>query len=274
MVKALEHTALNMERALVSLIELWDKRINQPWEVEATRHASNVAMVSAYTQHVVNLSRAVLVLHRAGLDFELVGLVRSSMECVATTCWLYLFPEKTAQLVVSSSGELVKVVKSFEQAGFDISDDTVSAEHKVLLDKLGKPDDIEAQMLWRRFVAVGGGRQLYAIYRVLCSFDHATNALADQYTEAPDPDGPPHLRNTARDNDGDPSHYIGLQVLMLLRAQIAADLMLKKRRHHTQLDAWAARLGVDPRILAASDVEAAEADAAADGAQPTSTKPS
>ncbi len=261
MVKAWEHTAPNMERALVGLIDLWDKRINEPWEVERTRHVSNVAMVSAYTHHVVNLSRAVLALHRAGLDFELVGLVRSSMECVATTCWLYLFPEKTAQLVVTSAGDLVKVVKSFEQAGFDISNDTVSAEHRDLLEKLGKPDDLEAKDLWRRFVAVGGGRQLYSIYRVLCSLDHATNTLADQYTEAPDPNGPPHLRNTARDNDDNSSQYIGLQALMLLRAQIAADLILKKRRHRRQLDDWAARLGVDPRILAASDPEVAAAEA-------------
>lgn len=260
MVKAWEHTVPNMERALVSLIELWDKQVDRPWEVDSGRHVSNVAMVSAYTHHVVNLSRAVLTLHSAGLKFELVGLVRSSMECVATSSWLYLFPEKTAQLVVHSSGELVRVVEAFDKAGFDISDDTVRGEHADMLAKLGKPDDAEARDLWRRFVSVAGGSQLYAIYRVLCTLDHATNTLADQYTEEPDWDRPPILRARAKDRDVNPSHYIGLQALMLLRAQIAADLVLTKRRHRRQLDDWAARLGVDPRIFKASDLEVEEAE--------------
>lgn len=255
MVKPWEHTAQNMERALVQLIALWDKHIERPWVVEEGRHASNVAMISAYTHHVVNLSRAVLALHRAGLDFEVVGIVRSSMECVATTMWLYAFPDKTVQRVLWSSAELVQVVKSFELAGMDTGEDPVADEHKRLVEELGKPDDLEGRDLWRRFIAMAGGRQLYSIYRVLCTLDHATNTLADQYTLA-DGDNPPRILTRAREDDATTT-FIGLQALMLLRAQIAADLILKTRRHHTQLDDWATRLGVDPKIAAASEFEGA-----------------
>lgn len=247
MIEFAEPTPTEYEHAIVGLLKLWDSWHEEAWEADAGRHAGNVALISAYTNHVANLSRAVLLLHRSEMDFEAVSLVRTSIECVATSCWLYVFPEKTSQLVVASSAELLDVIRSFERAGVT-GDQTIAKQHDQLLANLGKPNDLEAQKLWRRFIAIEGGSQLYSIYRALCSLDHATNTLADQYTEEQGDESPLLLTKAKKDVAVD--SVIGIQAVILLRAQLAADLTLKMRRHRGQLEEWADNLGVKSTIEA------------------------
>lgn len=245
-----------MTAALQSLIELWDKRAGEGWQVSSERHGANVAMISAYTSHAVNLARGVLALHSAGLTFESVGLVRSTMECAVTAAWLAVYPEKTPDLVKYSAIERRKLLTEIIKHGGGDSTDALAQVAEI--EAMEGHTDPEGKWLKNRFEALRGGDSLYVTYRALCAWDHAGTGLADMYTfEVPRSEANPWgvvLRD--RPNDDLALTWLGLETSLILRAQIAADMVLVKPRHKTQLTKWAKKIGASRTINRADEPEA------------------
>jgi hypothetical protein len=241
--------SINYARELDRLIALWDKHSNQPWDVPADRHGVNIALVNAYVSHSVNLSRAVRVLDREGLRFESIGLVRSTMEAAATAAWLALFPEKTPSFTFATAAERKKTLDEIAKKGFADGDPGLSQMTELLADVDKKLIDPEGKWLKNRFEAMHGGDQLYLTYRVLCGWDHATSSLADQYVEKvrEHEKNPWGIVLLDRASTSD-SSWLGLQAALVLRAQMAADMVLSKPRHSTQLRNFARRFGVAETI--------------------------
>lgn len=249
-------------RAMKDLIALWDMHSDRAWAVPPERHGVNVAMVNAYVSHSVNLSRAVLLMHENRLTFESVSLVRSTMEATMTAAWLALYPEKTPDFVVNSSTEKGKVLKEIDKAGYASDGGTALAQiDETVADFDGTPD-LEARHFYKRCKSMEGGAQVYAMYRVLCTWDHATNDLADAYTQAAEQSekNPWGLVLMGRVNDDYAGNWLGIQLSLLLRAQIAADMILVKPRHRTQLRKLATRMGVSPLIERVGPSPAPESD--------------
>lgn len=240
---------------LSQLIALWDERNGQPWTVSRSRHGTNVAMVNAYASHSVNLARGVLAMHAAGLDFESVSLVRSTMECMVAASWHALFPEKTPDFMQHSAGERGKVLQAIIDGGY-ADDRTALDQVEAMLSNVdNKEIDPEGKALWRRFNAIEGGKQLYLIYRVLCTWDHATNSLTDAYAAMShrsdlNPWGM-ELANDPRWGKGG-LHWVSMEASLILRAQMAADLLLTRPTHTRAHKKWAWKLGVADHLSAAA----------------------
>jgi len=239
---------LDYAHELERLIDLWDKHSTREWRVGSERHGVNVTMINAYVAHSVNLSRAVLALHRAGFQFELVSLVRSTMEAAVTASWLAVTPEKTLDFTRHSAGERKRLLQEIVDKGLSDGGEGLPQVNELLAQYVD-PIDKEGKWLANRFRALNGGDHLYTIYRVLCAWDHATNGLADQYTlKSEESEENPYgivMLNRAQDS----TDWVGMQAAMVLRAQIAADMILVKRRHKTQLSNFARRFGVSDSIM-------------------------
>jgi hypothetical protein len=230
------------------LIDLWDKHSDRPWSVSGDRNDINVALINAYVSHSVNLSRGVRLLDRAGLKFESISLVRSTMEAVATAAWLALYPEKTPDFALVSASERKKTLDEIARSGLSDANPGRAQSDQFLAGVDKNSLDPEGRWLRNRFESLKGGEELYVIYRVLCGWDHATNSLADQYIGAVvesemNPSGLLLL-----DRAQDPQSWLGIQSALLLRAQIAADMVQTVPRHQTQLRNFARRFGLNDTI--------------------------
>jgi hypothetical protein len=237
-----------MAAVVSTLIDLWDKRAGLGWEVTVERHGVNVAMINAYVSHAVNLSRALLKLHSEGLTFESVGLVRTSMECSVTASWLALYPEKTPDLLKFSAVERKKLLTEIVTFGGATATESIAQVEKV--EAIEGHTDPEGRWLKSRFLALQGGDGLYVTYRALCALDHAGNSLADAYTETATQSEANPWGIVMRDRPKDPLavSWLGIQACSVLQAQIAADMVLTKPRHKTQLSSWAKKLGVPATV--------------------------
>jgi hypothetical protein len=243
---------LNYARELDRLIELWDKHSTRAWEVPSERHGLNVALVNAFASHSINLARGVRALTREGLTFESISLVRSTMECAATAAWLALYPEKTSDFTLASAGVHKKTLDEMVEKGFSDGGPGLIQSAQFLAGRDMKSIDPEGKYLQRRFESMRGGDELYLTYRVLCGWDHATSSLADEYVVSVDQSEENPwglvLRNEAASRDP----WTGMEAALVLRAQIAADMVLSRPRHRTQLRNFARRFGVSELVEPAS----------------------
>src|SRR4051812_34856032 len=97
-------------------------------------------MVSAYVNHCVNLARGVLAMHRAGLDFESISLVRSTMESAVTAAGHVLYPEKTPHFLRNSANERRSVLKQIIKQGLSEAGPAMEQVDKVLAEGNGQID--------------------------------------------------------------------------------------------------------------------------------------
>lgn len=229
--------------ALRALIDLWDSRAGLGWNVSTDRHGVNIAMINAYTSHAVNLGRAVIDLHATGRTFESVSLIRSSMECSVTAAWLALYPEKTPDLLKYSALERKKLLTDIVKFGGGSADEALAEVAQI--ESIEGHTDPEGKWLKSRFNALKGGDSLYVTYRALCALDHAGNSLADAYTERVEQSEANPWGIVLRDHPDDQLGvtWLGIEASLLLQAQIAADSILSKPRHKTQLSKWAKKFG-------------------------------
>jgi hypothetical protein len=234
--------------ALRVLIDLWDSRAGLGWNVSSDRHGVNVAMINAYTSHAVNLARAVIDLHISGRTFESVSLVRSSMECSVTAAWLALYPEKTPALLKYSASERKKLLTDIVAFGGGSAADAIAQVEQ--LEAIEGHTDPEGRWLKSRFSALKGGSSHYVTYRALCALDHAGNSLADAYTERAEQSEANPWGIVLRDHPDDQLGvtWLGIEASLILQAQIAADSILSKPHHKTQLRKWAKKLGVSATL--------------------------
>ncbi|KQP55883.1 DUF5677 domain-containing protein [Agreia sp. Leaf283] len=239
-------STIDYARELDRLIELWDK--HRQWNVPVARHGVNVALLNAYVAHSVNLARAVRVLDGVGLTFESMSLVRSTMEATVTASWLALFPDKTPDFTFVSAQEKKKTLDQIVKHGLADGGPGLEQTTRFLEGFGGKAVDPEGRWLKSRFESIRGGDQLYLTYRILCSWDHATNSLADQYVEKVAEDEANPWGLVLLDQAASRESWLGVQSALILRAQMAADMVLTKPRHRTQLRNFARRFGVADSI--------------------------
>jgi len=240
-------STLDYSHELDRLIELWDKHADRPWETPSERDGLNIALVNAFVSHSMNLARGVRVLTREGLTFESTSLVRSMMECTATGAWLALYPDKTSDFTLHSAGGRKKTLDEIVKLGFDGGEGLI--QNTEFLDgRNPNAVDPEGKWLKHRFESMKGGDDLYLTYRVLCGWDHATGSLADEYVEdvGRSDKNPWGIIMRGKADDFDP--WTSMVAALALRAQIAADMVLVKPRHGTQLRNFARRFEVSDVI--------------------------
>lgn len=238
---------LRNEAAVIREIDklvTWTKHSGRSWRVDSARHGTNVALVNAYVSHANSLSAAVGLLYRAGMAFEALPLVRSVMELAMTASWLAVYPDRTPNLLKASASERKLLLEGIVQRGFDAADALEQVEDT--LEFLGDKSTNSGRSLRSRCDSLAGGSEVYLMYKAISSLCHPSNTLADAYTEVVD---------TTRENPwglvlrGNPENelavnWLGMNLAMLLRAQIAADMVRERPQHSTQLSRLARRMGL------------------------------
>lgn len=242
---------------LAELIELWDKRGATAFEFKPDLlHISNGLMIFPLVNHTARLSKGVLIGVQAGLDAELVPLVRLSMECALTAAWLAVTQKGGEALTHEGARQRRAALEGMQVFGYETEAELEEARD--VLDRLEA--SAEGKHFEQRCESLVGGKGLYLTYRAASAYSHAGMALSDHYL-APVPksaDAPLGLAMHSNAKLPTIEEWIGVQAAMLLLAQAACDRARAKPRYKTQLQKYAKRLGSDIDIRLVSE-EAAEA---------------
>lgn len=211
-------------------------------------HAANAVQIWTFAHHAVRLSRAVLALHQAGHDLEAMPLIRQTLECAMNAAWL---------LVTEGGGAALSAVdKKSRRVMFREVTELGLADLSEVLRRIEEEEARNEETVSRtrsfeeRCRAIEGGPQIYAMWRTVSLYSHATSSVADVYLESvPVADDAPMGVAMLLTADWDQSEtWLRVQALMLLLAQIAADDALAKPMHRTQLSRARRRLGVSWQI--------------------------
>lgn len=207
-------------------------------------HPSNAIQIWTFAHHAARLSRAVLTLHEAGHDLEAMPLIRQTLECALNAAWLLVTDSGgTALIAVDTKSRRVMYREVTELGLADLSE---------ILRRVEQEEARDAETVTRtrsfeeRCRAVSGGRHIYAMWRTLSLYSHATSSVADVYLETvPESEDAPLGVAMLLNADWDQgATWMRVQALMLLLAQIAADDAQSKPMHRTQLAKARRRLGV------------------------------
>jgi hypothetical protein len=248
------HDRSRMLAYLHRMIELWAKGARSVWRARASTQFVNGPLIYAHAAHVVELSEGVETLYRADQDFAAMPLIRSSMESAMTAAYLLAAPDKTFAFMHPGIESRMRVLRDLNDRGMDVAE--AMRQARLSLDNLATYASEETRTLRGRFEALDGGRDMYTTYRLASELCHPGNVLAEEYTVQTDDKthndfGMGTLRHAKHDNA---IAWLGTQIAMLVLAQTAADKMLVKRLHRTQLDNAAKWLGVSVDIrLAATE---------------------
>lgn len=229
---------------LEKLITLWRRHSGRSWQVDPARHGTNVALISAYVSHANGVSVAVAQLYRVGLSFEALALVRSVMECAITASWLAVYPDRTPNLLRASASERKVLLEGIVQRGFEA--DGALEQVESTLEYLGDKSTSSGRSFKSRCDSLAGGAEVYLMYRAISSLCHPSNTLADAYTEVTESsaENPWGLVLRGNPENNLAQNWLVMSLAMLLRAQIAADFVLERPRHSTQLSRLAQRMGL------------------------------
>jgi hypothetical protein len=234
------------------LISLWDLLSSRRFAPREGLQPSNAIQIWTFTHHAARLSRAVLALHSAGHDLEAMPLIRQTMECAMNAAWLLVTNDGGAALnAVDTKNRRVMFTEVTDLGLADLSD---------VLNRLEEEEARNVQSVTQtrsfeeRCRAIAGGPQIYAMWRTLSLYSHATSSVAEVYlTSAPKEEGNPYGIKMLWRGDWDQGEtWMRVQALMLLLAQMAADDAQSKPMHRTQLDDARRRLGVTWRIQPAN----------------------
>jgi len=226
------------------LVNLWEQHMSRRFTPRSGLHPSNAIQIWTFAHHAARLSRAVLTLHEAGHDLEAMPLIRQTLECAMNAAWLLVTDSGGAALsAVDTKSRRVMYREVTELGLADLSE---------ILRRVEQEEARDAETVTRtrsfeeRCRAVSGGRHIYAMWRTLSLYSHATSSVADVYLETvreseDAPLGVAMLLNADWDQG---ATWMRVQALMLLLAQIAADDAHAKPTHRTQLARARRRLGV------------------------------
>ncbi len=237
------------------LVDLWERLSSRKFTPRDGMQPSNAIQIWTFAHHAARLSRAVLTLHRAGHDLEAMPLIRQTMECAMNAAWLLVTDDGGAALsAVDTKSRRIMFSEVTDLGLADLSDvrDRLDAEEARNTQTITHTRSFE-----ERCKAIAGGPQIYAMYRTLSLYSHATSSVADVYLRS-DPEDATNPYGVALlwhgDWDGAES-WMRVQALMLLLAQIAADDAQAKPMHRTQLVKARRRLGVTWQIRRAEGSE-------------------
>lgn len=241
--------------------EWWDILRGDRIHAATERPPANLPMVYAYTAHTVELSRAVLDLHRLGRMFAALPIARSALECAMTAAWLAVTPDETASVLHAGAVERRKALKDIKRLG---QGDVTAALDEVnqSLDELEGSASQPGHDLKARCDAILGGPDVYVTYRILSGLSHPSALLTDQYlSEAPETTLNPYglaFRDAIRfDSDLETSH-LGTVLCMVVTALIALDSTQPKPRIRSQLDKMTQQIGISRHIYRADGAASSE----------------
>jgi len=171
-------------------------------------------------------------------------LIRETLECAMNGAWL---------LVTDDGGAALSAVDTrSRRVMFREVTDLGLADMSEVLGRIDAEEARNAETVTHtrsfeeRCRAIKGGPHIYAMWRTLSLYSHATSSVADVYLESvPVTDDAPVGVTMLLNADWDESEsWMRVQALMLLLAQIAADDAMAKPMHRTQLAQARRRLGV------------------------------
>ncbi len=234
------------------LADLWDQLSSRRFAPRDGMQASNAIQIWTFAHHAARLSRAVLALHAAGHDLEAMPLIRQTMECAMNAAWLLVTDDGGAALsAVDTKNRRVMFTEVTDLGLADLSDvlDRLEAEEARNVQNITHTRSFE-----ERCRAIDGGPQIYAMWRTLSLYSHATSSVADVYlASVPETEGNPYgIKMLWHGNWDQGESWMRVQALMLLLAQIAADDAQSKPMHRAQLDEARRRLGVTWQIRPAN----------------------
>jgi hypothetical protein len=227
------------------LVTLWEQLSSREFIPRDELQPSNALQIWTFAHHAARLSRAVLTLHQAGHHLEAMPLIRQTLECAMNAAWLLVTDDGGAALsAVDTKSRRVMFQEVTDLGLADLSD---------VLSRLEEEESRNGRTVGRtrsfeeRCRAVAGGKQIYAIWRTLSLYSHASSSIADVYlSSAPEDTGNSYGVAMLWHGDWDQADtWMRVQALMLLLAQIAADDAQAKPMHRTQLARARRRLGVD-----------------------------
>lgn len=215
------------------LVTLWEQLSSRDFIPRDELQPSNALQIWTFAHHAARLSRAVLTLHQAGHHLEAMPLIRQTLECAMNAAWLLVTDDGGAALnAVDTKSRRVMFQEVTDLGLADLSD---------VLHRLDEEESSNGKTVGRtrsfeeRCRAVAGGKQIYAIWRTLSLYSHATSSIADVYlSSVTEDEGNSYGVAILWHGDWDQAEtWMRVQALMLLLAQIAADDAQAKAMHRT-----------------------------------------
>lgn len=230
------------------LVILWELHSSQKFSPREGMQPSNAVQIWAFAHHAARLSRAVLTLHEAGHDLQAMPLIRQTVELAMNAAWLLVAEDGGAALsAVDTKARRVMFTEVTDLGLADLSDvrDRLDAEEARNAQTVTKTRSFE-----ERCKTISGGPQIYAMWRTLSLYSHATSSLADVYVQsAPEDEGNPYGVKLRLHGDWDQGEtWIQVQALMMLLVQMAADDAQRETPSRFMLADAKRRLGVDWKI--------------------------
>ncbi len=239
---------------LQRLVLLWEQHSSRKFSPKDGMQPSNAVQIWAFAHHAARISRAVLTLHEAGHDLEAMPLIRQTLELAMNAAWLLISDDGGAALsAVDTKNRRVMFTEVTDLGLADLSAvrDALDAE-----EARNEQTVTKTRSFQERCNAVSGGAQIYAMWRTLSLYSHATSSVADVYVQsAPEDEGNPYGVKLRLHGDWDQSEtWIQVQALMMLLVQIAADDAQREAPSRSMLADARRRLGVDWQIRRADGV--------------------
>jgi hypothetical protein len=235
------------------LVTLWEQHSSRKFVPRDGLQPSNAIQIWTFAHHAARLSRAVLTLHKAGLDLEAMPLIRQTLECAMNAAWLLVTDDGGAALSAVDARSRRVMFREVTDLGLaDLSDVLFRLDEE---ESRNTQTASRTRSLEERCRAIAGSKQIYAMWRTLSLYSHASSSVADIYlAAAPEEEGNPYGVKLLWQANWDQSEtWMRVQALMLLLAQIAADDAQSKPMHRTQLANSRRRLGVDWVIRRSDD---------------------
>lgn len=238
----MEPTSEELARATADLVQLWHTRAQIHPDRDLDRyHDARLHSVSGLAAHAYRTGEVASQLITDGLWLEAASLVRLSFECAITAQWTALVPDGAQALLNEdyrsrrTMAETLRQSDSWAASWLDVPD-PADEDHESFSNAQARSfkqmcDDLEP-----------GGAEAYTYYRTLCWFSHATNYVADRYSEKKYP--PLRLRRTPRADDATAYLFRYFGVLALVTSAAALNHLDADRAHSSEIKRIADAVGV------------------------------
>ncbi|MDQ1548055.1 MAG: hypothetical protein QOH69_2959 [Actinomycetota bacterium] len=243
------HDRGELVRYIQKLIDVWNLYIDKSWKVAGSDHPAHLPSIYACASQTVLYSQAVLKLYEVGLPLAALPMIRASLECAVTAAWLSVAKDETPALLIDGAKQRKKLLDGIRDNS-DVDVEPAMKETLRLIEQLDGSENQAGAELKTRSDQIVGGAALYVAYRAASSYCHPGNGITEMYVSQREttPGQPNRFALRAEpDFEGDLS-WLATQAHMLLIAQIAADSILLKPMHKTQLANAAKKLGVSDTI--------------------------
>ena len=242
-------TATRMVELAEELLSTWlSPEVDQSFTVrrgEREATAQQFAAVHGLAAHVHQLASVAIAPLREHHVLEALPLIRAAYECALTAQWVAQTDDGASAFVNKDLRQRRRHVHTLESAVSQVFREAAPNVAARIMDEL--PTTASA----RNFETIclelqPGGKDAYAIYRMMSHLSHASVLVADQYLSALDRDPWVALRMEA--DQPDPATWTFFVPVTLVWAGRAVDFFDGTRRRRSQLRAAARELKVESAL--------------------------